>query len=201
MFPETTELPLIGYSIESFWTQKFKSSTSTPKTNSQTYWSREISHVMNGIIFCVCSTLAISVLQFVLKWCRKERKKESGEERVTAKSRPMMNSVILGMTKPWRKVMKVRVPGVRKLRNMMERWNPLLAVTQVTRQGTTTDSLKARTQQATQDGMMTKLGLLKSGNLMNWWTIERRNPLFALNEEQGHSNSSLETTKQNWICR
>ena len=26
-------------------------------------------------------------------------------------------------------------------------------------------------------------------------------PLFALNEEQGHSNSSLETTKQNWICR
>ena len=32
-------------------------------------------------------------------------------------------------------------------------------------------------------------------------TIERRNPLFALNEEQGHNNSSLGTTKQNWICR
>ena len=32
-------------------------------------------------------------------------------------------------------------------------------------------------------------------------TIERGNPLFAVNEEQGHSNSSLETTKQNWICR
>ena len=45
------------------------------KTNSQTYWPREISHVMNGIIFCVCSTLAISVLQIVLKWCQKERKK------------------------------------------------------------------------------------------------------------------------------
>ena len=28
---------------------------------------REISHVMNGIIFCVCLTLAISVLQSVLK--------------------------------------------------------------------------------------------------------------------------------------
>ena len=28
---------------------------------------REISHVTNGIIFCVCSTLAISILQFVLK--------------------------------------------------------------------------------------------------------------------------------------
>ena len=34
--------------------------------------------------------------------------------------------------------------------------------------GTTTSNLlKARTQRATQDGMMTKLGLLKSGNLMN----------------------------------
>ena len=64
--------------------------------------------------------------------------------------------------------MKVRVPEVRKLRNMIERGHPLLAVTQVTRQGTTTsNSLKARTQHATQDGTMTKLGLLKSGKLMN----------------------------------
>ena len=47
----------------------------TPQTNSQTCWQREISHVMNGIIFCVCSTLAIWVLPIVLKWCRKERKK------------------------------------------------------------------------------------------------------------------------------
>ena len=45
------------------------------KTNSQTYWQREISHVMNGIIFCVCSTSAISVTSIVLKRCRKERKK------------------------------------------------------------------------------------------------------------------------------
>ena len=63
MFPEPTELLLIGYSIESIWTPKSKSNTLTPKTNSQTYWPREISHVMNGIIFCVCLTLAISVHQ------------------------------------------------------------------------------------------------------------------------------------------
>ena len=75
MFPETTELLLIGYSIESIWTPKSKSNTLTPKTNSQTYWPREISHVMNGIIFCVCWILATSVLPIVLKWCRKERKK------------------------------------------------------------------------------------------------------------------------------
>ena len=50
----TTELPLIGYLIESIWTPKSKSSTLTPKTNSQTCSTREISHVTNGIIFCVC---------------------------------------------------------------------------------------------------------------------------------------------------
>ena len=32
-------------------------------------------HVMSGTIFCVCSTLAISVPPIVLKRCRKERKK------------------------------------------------------------------------------------------------------------------------------
>ena len=75
MFPEPTELLLIGYSIESIWTPRSKSNTLTPKTNSQTYWPRGISHVMNGIIFCVWLTQAISFLQIVLKWCRKERKK------------------------------------------------------------------------------------------------------------------------------
>ena len=75
MFPEPTELLLIGYSIDSIWTPKSKSNALTPKTNSQTYWSRAISHVMNGIIYFVCSTLAISVLPLVLKWCRKNAKK------------------------------------------------------------------------------------------------------------------------------
>ena len=36
MFPEPTELLLIGYSIESIRTQKSKSNVLTPKTNSQT---------------------------------------------------------------------------------------------------------------------------------------------------------------------
>ena len=94
MFPGPTELLLIGCLIESICTPRSKSNTSTPGTNSQTYWPREISHVMNGIIFCACLTLAISVLPLVLKWCRKECKKDSGEERVTAKSKPMMNLVL-----------------------------------------------------------------------------------------------------------
>ena len=36
MFPEPSELLLIGCSIELIWIPKFKSNTSTPKTNSQT---------------------------------------------------------------------------------------------------------------------------------------------------------------------
>ena len=120
---------------------------------------------------------------------------DSGEERVTAKSRPMMSLIARAPSTlsssasetRGRKAVKVRAPGVRKLRKMIERGNPLSTVT--------------CTQHATQGGMMTKLGLLKSGNLMNWWMIEWWNLLFAFNEEQGHSNSSLETTKQNWNCQ
>ena len=210
MFPEPTELLLIGCLIESIWTPKSESNTLTPRTNSQTYWQREISHVMNGIIFCVCSTSAISVHQ--LSWSnvkkntrrcrwRKSHSKVKDQWWVWLQGLPQLCHLRRQKVRG-REVMKVRVPGVRKLRNMAERWNPLLAVTQVTRQGTTTsNSLKARTQHATQDGTMTKLGLLKSGKLMNWWMIERGHPLSALNEEEGHSNSSLETAKQNWICR
>ena len=99
---------------------------------------------------------------------------ESGEDHSNVKTKNKSDSRAL-LTMPssasegtGREVMKVRVPGVRKLRNMTERGNPLLAVAQVTRQDTTaSNSLKARIQHATQDGTMTKLGLLKSGKLMN----------------------------------
>ena len=85
---------------------------------------------------------------------------------------------------------------MRELKKMIERGNPLLTMTQVTN-----NLLKVRTEHATQGGTMTKLGLLKSGKMINQWMIERDNPLSALKEEQCHSNSSLETTKQNWNCR
>ena len=49
--------------------------------------------MMSGIICCACLTLAISILQFALLQWRSDLKKDSGEERVTAKSRPMMNFI------------------------------------------------------------------------------------------------------------
>ena len=93
MFPEPTELLLIGSLIESIWTPKSESVTLTPRTNSQTYWQREISHVMSGTIFCVCSTFAISTPSTSVKRCRKEHKKMQVQKRVTAKSKSMMNLV------------------------------------------------------------------------------------------------------------
>ena len=66
MFPEPTELLSIGCSIESIWIPKSKSNTSTPKTNSQTFYPKEISHVMSGTICWACLILVISVLQFAL---------------------------------------------------------------------------------------------------------------------------------------
>ena len=91
MFPGPTELRLIGYSIESIWTQKSKWSTSTPKKQladiltkgnfTRDEWNLllclfDISHFSST----VCSAAIAKRIQ-----------QESGEERVTAKSRPMMS--------------------------------------------------------------------------------------------------------------
>ena len=72
MFPEPTELLSIGCSIESIWIPKSKLKISTPKTNSQTFQPKEISHVMSGIICWASLTEASSVLQFALLQWRSE---------------------------------------------------------------------------------------------------------------------------------
>ena len=81
--------------------------------------------------------------------------------------------------------MEVRVLGVRKLRKMVERRNPLSTMTQVTSQCTPTNNLL-------------KAGLLKSGKLINRWMIERGNPLSPLGQGRTHefrSSFSHQKTK------
>ena len=91
MFPELTELLLIGCSIELIWTPKSKSNTSTPKTNSQTFLTKrnytrdEWNHLLSLFNFSHFSSTACTAAM------AKRVQQESGEERVTAKSRPMMN--------------------------------------------------------------------------------------------------------------
>ena len=64
--------------------------------------------------------------------------------------------------------MEMKIPGVRKLRERIERGNPLWAATQKPcRTIITNNLLKALSQHATQSRMRTKLGLLESGKLTN----------------------------------
>ena len=106
----------------------------------------------------------------------KRVQQDSGEERVTAKSKPMMNLIARAPSNlsssasesPRRKAMEIRIPGVRKLRKKIERGNPLWTATQEPRLATITNNLlKALSQHATQSGMISKLGLLKSAKLTN----------------------------------
>ena len=64
----------------------------TPKTNSQTCRPREISHVMNGIIFSVFN-ISHSSSTNCSEVMSKRTHKDASEERVTAKSKPTMNLV------------------------------------------------------------------------------------------------------------
>ena len=93
MFPGLTELLLIGCLIELIWTPKSKSNTSTPKNQLADILTKgnftrdEWNHLLcmsniSHFSFTVCSdTMA------------KRSQQDSGEERVTAKSRPMMNLI------------------------------------------------------------------------------------------------------------
>ena len=93
MFPESTELLLIGYLIESIWTPKSKSNTLTPKKQLTDILTKgnftrdEWNHLLCLLnISHFSSTECSEVLS-------KRTKKDSSEERVTAKSKPMMNLV------------------------------------------------------------------------------------------------------------
>ena len=67
MYPEPTELLLIGCLKELIWTPRFKSSMSSRNTNLQTYWQKGISHAMSGTFFFICLTSATSAYSAALR--------------------------------------------------------------------------------------------------------------------------------------
>ena len=93
MFPEPTELLLIGYSIESIWTPKSKLNTFDTKNQLADILTKgnftrdEWNHLL-----CL-----FNISQFSSTNCSevmsKRTQKDSGEERVKAKSKSMMNLV------------------------------------------------------------------------------------------------------------
>ena len=92
-FPRFTELRMIGCSIELIWTEKSKSSTLTPKTQladmmTKVHFTRdEWNHSLN--LFNV-SHFSSTVCSDTMA---KRAQQDSGGERVTAKSRLMMNLI------------------------------------------------------------------------------------------------------------
>ena len=83
---------MIGYLTESNWTPRFKSNTLTPRTNSQTYWPREI-FTRDGWknLLCLFNISHFSSIHSLTSG--KRTQEDAGEERVSAKSKPMMNLV------------------------------------------------------------------------------------------------------------
>ena len=158
---------------------KSKSNTLTPKTNSQTYWQRVISHVTNGTIFwCLfnishfSSTDCSEVIRKERKKIQVEKESQQNRDQWWIWSREAMKGLhqrhlLLHQKAPGKPNTKVKVLWVRKLRSTIERWDTLFA------QKERTDLLYTPTHQATQNGMLIRLGLLKSGNLMNWWKLEQ----------------------------
>ena len=95
MYPEPTELLLIGCLTDLIRIPKFKLGMSTPNTRLQTFWVKDTSHVTNGLIFSVCSTSTISALSAaprISAWCTermaKRMQEQSEENSIVAKSRP-----------------------------------------------------------------------------------------------------------------
>ena len=90
---ELTELHLIGCLIELIWIPRSKSNTSTPKTNSLTFLTKgsftrdEWNHLLCLFNIGHFSPTVCSAAM------AKRSQQDSGEERVTAKSRPMMNLI------------------------------------------------------------------------------------------------------------
>ena len=136
MFPDPTELPLIGFSIESIWTQKSKSSTLTPKNQfadmptKGNFTRDEWNHFL--CLFDISHFSSTDCSEALSK----RTQEESGEERVTAKSRPMMSLIARASStlassaseSPGKRSSESQSPLSSKLRNMIERRNPLFAI-------------------------------------------------------------------------
>ena len=130
----------------------------------------KFSDVMN--IFCFCSTSAISVPPFVLKWCRKEHKKmQVKKESQQNRSRWWI----------W------YCDTAQRIRTCLPRWHrrarekPNLKVKNFWARGMCCNQIRgdlywALAHQTTQNGTLTTSGLLKCGNLMKCWEQERWDP-------------------------
>ena len=91
MFPGPTELRLIGYSIKSIWTQKFKY-IDTKNQLADVLTKGNFTRDEWNHLLCFFNISHFSSAECSEVMSRRTQE-ESGEERVTATSRPMMNLI------------------------------------------------------------------------------------------------------------
>ena len=124
----------------------------------------------------------------------KRVQQDSGEERVTAKSRPMMSLIARAPSTLSSSASKS--PGKKSFESQST-WSA--KAEKDDRTGQPVVASWARTHESQSSFSHEKPSTLfwKKKKLM----IERDNPLSTFKEAKGYSNSSLETTKQNQTCR
>ena len=130
----------------------------------------------------------------------KRTQKDSGEERVKAKSKPMMNLV----SRCSERTPDV-LPSTASESLGKTRYESQLPLSSWTEQHQRTGRLvEDAYSSVTQNGMLIRLGLLKSGNLMNWWKLEQGDLFYS---HSTRTDSLLKTIiwtltpKQNQKCR
>ena len=171
----------------------------------------------------------------------KRTQKDSGEERVTAKSRPMMSLIARAPStlsssaseSPEKRSYESQSPWSAKAEEYDRRGKPVVGrdtshapghhhkqfvESSYSARYSGWDDDKAWSSQewkadescdscvfARHPSSSNHVSLTREPSTLFWkkkkLMIERGHPLSALKEEQGHSNSSLETTEQNWNCR
>ena len=184
MFPGLTELHLIGYSIE------LKSGPQNPnqihrhqKTTRwhsnqrefHTWWTESF------VVFVLTLVIPVTVCSEVMS---KRTQKDSGEEWVTSKSKPMLVSRCSERTLDVlysRKLVKIR----HESRIPLSSW--------IEQQPRTGDLWWTRAHQTKQNGILTKSGLLKSGNLMNLVEARTERPVGGQPFTPSHTSLSSMT--------
>ena len=201
MFPETTELLLIGFSIESVWFLKTKSNTLTPKTplaDILTQWNStrdEWNHLL-----CL-----FNISHFRSTDCSESDVEKNAERCRSRKSHSKIETDDeFGLTMQRKDSWRACQYCIRK-----PRWKPDMIVNFLWAHGLGSiwergDLSRTLVHQATQSGMLIRLGLLKSGNLMNWWKLEQADLFYS---HSTRTDSLLKpiiwtlTPNQNQKCR
>ena len=104
----------------------------------------------------------------------KRTPEDAGEERVTAKSKPMMNLVSRCRVRD--PIVRASIASESPRKTKFESQNVLLISLNVQQTRTGRDLCWALAHQTTQNGTLTTSDLLKSGNLVKCWEQERRDP-------------------------